>query len=71
MDSTYIMFNNMTTRNFVINTLEEFNLYFSSPKTTDLRLVRLKAPIEDERVKNLLKFWEMNNIKQFQDYTFV
>ena len=71
MDSTYIMFNNMTTRNFVINTLEEFNLYFSSPNTMDLRLVRLKAPIEDERVKNLLKFLETNNIKQFQDYTFV
>ena len=71
MDSTYIMFNKMTTRDFVINTLEEFNLYFSSPNTMDLRLVRLKAEIEDERVKNLLKFWEMNNIKQFQDYTFV
>ena len=70
MDSTYILFNKMTTRDFVINTLEEFNLYFSSPKTTDLRLVRLKAPIEDERVRNLLKFLEINNIKQFQDYTF-
>ena len=71
MDSTYIMFNKMTTRDFVIKTLEEFNLYFSSPNTMDLRLVRLKAEIEDERVKNLLKFWEINNIKQFQDYTFV
>lgn len=70
MDSTYILFNKMTTRDFVINTLEEFNLYFSSPKTTDLRLVRLKAAIEDERVKNLLEFLETNNIKQFQDYTF-
>ena len=70
MDSTYIMFNKMTTRNFVINSLEEFNLYFSSPNTTDLRLVRLKAAIEDKRVKNLLEFLETNNIKQFQDYTF-
>ena len=71
MDSTYIMFNKMTTRDFVINTLEEFNLYFSSPNTMDLRLVRLKAEIEDERVKNLLEFLETNSIKQFQDYTFV
>lgn len=69
MDSTYITFRNMNIRDFAVNNLDNFNLYFSSPNTIDLREIRLKSPNTDERVKNFLLFLDNNGIHEINDYT--